>query len=271
MRSVRNLKNRIYNFEVRCAVIISHSLVNGKGKVSVLKRLKRELIDLRETVRLKDSEVNRLWLNCLRMFRYAKNCDGSNTSVYLKFKGLLPRLEAFSVDLVNNIESEEKRVYLNGLLDKGIFYLCSVHENCATDHKDYQGKIYISDDWKARCGTDEERYKVEAYIRNHKCVTVQEIVGPPVYLITRPNCRHYFKRVSVDEVLGNSCKKLVNKFGMVINNDVKSDAYNMYRAYYRRLKLYLALRNVCPCDELESDIIKTRKLLRKWNKKTTTG
>ena len=269
MRSVRNLKSRIFNFEVRCAEIISHGLVSGKGKVSVLRRLKRELIELRETVRLKDSEANELWLNCLKAYRFARRGGRDNRSVYLKFKRLLPRLETFSVGLVRNIESDEKRVYLSRLFDKGIFYLCSSHKNCAADHLDHQGKIYVSEDWEARCSTDKERSMVGSYIRNHRVGTVQAIVGSPVYMITRPNCRHFFRRVSVSDVLENSRNKLLKKYGMNIDNSKLKEVY-MYREYYRRLRLLLTLRSTCPCGELEADIKKTRKLVRKWYEKTTT-
>ena len=152
---------------------------------------------------------------------------------------------------------------MDNLTDKGIFYLCSSHADCAKDHLDYQGKMYVSTDWRDRCPDEATKNRVRAYIRNHKCKTIEEIVGAPVYMTTRPNCRHYFIRMGVEEVMHNSINKLLREHKM-IKNTVSSYEYNMYRMYYERLRALLALRDICPCLELEKDISKTRRIMKKW-------
>ena len=263
MRSWRNLRYRIFSFEVKCADIISRSLVGGKGKYAVKKQLRKALVDFRSTVRITDSEANGLWLNCMHMLSRISWKRDDNSKIYAQIKRLLPSLESFKNRFVLDIEMREKNAYLRDLMSDGIFYLCSWHKDCAADHKDYQGKIYVSEDWEERC-LDGDQGKIRAYIKNHNCITVQEVIGDPVYMITRPNCRHYFISVSVDEVLHSSVKKLLKQHDLVKEGHVKNDSYYAYREYYERVKLLITLRNTCPCEELEADIRKTRKLMKKW-------
>lgn len=97
----------------------------------------------------------------------------------------------------------------------GVFYLCSVHTGPAADHEDWQGKIYVDRFWRsvmegARCTADQIR-GVEAYIRNHNILTLQEVVNHKPYLITRPYCRHFFIPLSTAEVLGSSLNSILKK------------------------------------------------------------
>lgn len=78
------------------------------------------------------------------------------------------------------------------------FFLCSWHDDPALDHKDLQGKIFVDEKWPKR------NKKIAAYIKNHNIMTVQEAMGPPHYLITRPYCRHWLIPVSTYTVLHNS-------------------------------------------------------------------
>lgn len=267
MMNTRNLKSRIYGFEVRCAGIISQGLVSGKGKQPILKQLKQELVAFRSTVKLHSREVNQLWLMCLSSYQiisgkvWGKRTD--NVSVYNAIKRLMPTLEHIKNEVGQGIEERKKSSYLANLLDDGIFYLCSYHTNAAKDHAQYQGKIYVSENWRERCIDSEDRKRVAAYIKNHKCLTVEEICSAPVYMVTRPNCQHYFTRVDIDEVMHNSVKKLLKTYDMV-KTDKSSYEYNQYRNYYERLKLLMSLRGICPCYDLEADIRQTRKITKKW-------
>ena len=267
MRQIRNLKFRIYGFEVRCAALISQGLVSGKGRKPILERLKRELDGFRRTVRLSNSEANGLWLMCLSTYNnVAKTVWGKrtdNTSVYRAIKRNLPRLERVKNEIGRNIEERDKVAYLGDLLSEGIFYLCSSHKNCAKGHEPFQGKIYVCEDWKNRCRDSTEKKRIRAYIRNHGCMTVEEICGEPVYMVTRPNCRHYFIRLPTEEVLGASVNKLLKSHNLV-SSEPNSYEYSLYRMYYERLKMLKALRRICPCSDLENDITKTYGLTKKW-------
>lgn len=106
----------------------------------------------------------------------------------------------------------KKREVRAKLRDDTVFFLCSTHSNPAEDHKDYQGKIYVDRFWRLKT-SGEDYYKVMSYIKNHDIVTVQEIMGSPVYLCTRPYCKHFFIPLQTSEVLGSSLRKINETYG----------------------------------------------------------
>lgn len=267
MRNKRYLKFRIYSFEVNSAKIISHGLVSGKGKLPIMRHLKRELLNFRSTVKMTDSEANELWLFCSYSYnKISKDVWGKRTdneSVYMAIRRLFGDMEGFKNRLGTDIELHEKDVYLDRLLSDGIFYLCSAHKDCAKDHLDFQGKIYVSEDWEARC-LDGDQARIRAYIKNHKIQTIEWVVGDPVYMTTRPNCRHYFIKMDVEEVLSNSVNKMLKQHHMIRERVNLTYEYVNYRKYYERLKLLKSLRDTCPCSQLEADIKETRRMMKKW-------
>ena len=93
-----------------------------------------------------------------------------------------------------------------------IFFICSVHEKPAADHKDWQGKIYVDRFWRQKV-SGAQFYPVLSYIKNHGILTVQEIMGSPVYLTTRPNCKHYFIPLRVESVLHRSERSIREEIG----------------------------------------------------------
>ena len=104
-----------------------------------------------------------------------------------------------------------------------IFYLCSWHTNPAKDHKEYQGKIYVDRFWRMKVQGN-EYYKVLSYIKNKKVATIQYIMGAPVYMTTRPYCKHYFVPMITKEVLRKSARKLVEDYGAITRDPLYNDA-----------------------------------------------
>lgn len=106
---------------------------------------------------------------------------------------------------INN-EITERQMQVGA--DAGIvFYICDSYADCAKDHADYQGKIYYNADAKLN-------EAVESYIRANNIMSMQEVSGAPIYLTTRPNCRHNFHAISTDQVLGGkSASKIVEENG----------------------------------------------------------
>lgn len=95
-----------------------------------------------------------------------------------------------------------------------IFYACSSHSKPAKDHKDYQGKIYVDRYWRKYCtGTVPEwmMMAIEDYINKNEILSVQKIMGPPVWLGTRPFCRHVFIPVNTLSVLTEDPKTYIKK------------------------------------------------------------
>ena len=177
-----------------------------------------------------------------------------------EFKGL----EHTKNDMANEYEYRGKREDIHQLLEEGVFYLCSSHKNPAKDHAEWEGKVYVAADWRSRIDQDMHG-KVAAYIRNHDVRTVEWVTGEPVYLVFRPNCKHYLIPVTVEEVLGNSVKKLLKSHDMYMENE-KEISYpeGQYKNYYERLKMLTYLNSMFDAEDLGSDIKETRKLVRKW-------
>ena len=47
------------------------------------------------------------------------------------------------------IDTMEKKYRIEDALQDGIFFLVSKHDDCAKDHEDYQGKIYVNENWRS--------------------------------------------------------------------------------------------------------------------------
>lgn len=124
--------------------------------------------------------------------------------------------------------------------NKEVFFMSSTHSNPACDHKDYQGKIYVDRFWKNSLADSKTvQSKVAAYIRNHNVMTVQSVCKAPVFLMTRPYCKHFFIPVSIEEVLGSSLNKIKKKHpeGTVLEHNV-----NYRKKFYKlRHRIHTAL------------------------------
>lgn len=135
-----------------------------------------------------------------------------------------------------------RKAKTRALLDRSdtIFFICSKHSNCADDHKAYQGKVYVDRFWRTKV-SGSDYYAVLSYIRNRQIMTVQDVVKEPVYMTTRPNCRHYFVPLDTGTVLHSSVNKLVK------NSFPKK--YTREEYYKEREKIYTELNNTHPCKE----------------------
>ena len=94
---------------------------------------------------------------------------------------------------------QEVRETLGGATDTGtgytgVFYRCSRHNNPGKDHAAYQGKLFYDRFWESKNPQIEGwlARAIKNYIKKYDLVSVQKISGPPVYLTTRPYCKHYF-------------------------------------------------------------------------------
>jgi hypothetical protein len=95
-----------------------------------------------------------------------------------------------------------------------IFYMCSSHSKPAKDHADYQGKIYVDRYWRKYCtGTVPEWLiaAVEDFIQKNEIISIQKIMGPPVWLCTRPYCKHKLYPVNTLTVLTEDPKTYLKK------------------------------------------------------------
>ena len=188
---------------------------------------------------------------------------------------------------LNDFETKEKEKELNdlslsALKSQRIFYICSSHADCAKDHVAFQGKIYIDKFWKRAITKKHEREIIENYLATHKTLTMQEVTMKPVWLVTRPNCRHFFKTLSVMEVLGEAgLEELLNKYHMkfqqgdrqftqTMAHSLKSEWYkrnnieNIIKKYQERLECHASLVRVKSTPLLQNAMEKDKFLIKKW-------
>ena len=140
-----------------------------------------------------------------------------------------------------------------------IFYIASMHRDSAADHEPWQGKIYVDRYWH-NYDTDGRLAK---YIRENDIRTVQWVTGAPVYFITRPNCRHYFRTFTIDEILEGKYHIPKHKIGDK-RLQTPQDANLQY--YQDRLRLLLNMYHKYPTPILKKQIEKTKLLIAKWKK-----
>lgn len=163
-----------------------------------------------------------------------------------------------------------------------IFYLASTHKDSAKDHKDYQGKMYIDANWKDIKMPYALENAISYYVKSHNIRTFQWVTGRPVWFITRPNCRHYFKELSVKEVLGYSKRKLTNKYDLkraigdrqyvqTINHSTNKKWYMearnaqlLLKSYKDRLRLHQILAKESLNPIIKDAISKDKLLIEKW-------
>lgn len=281
------LKTVIFGYETRVTAIISNGLVHRAPKRVTIGMIRNELNLLEKRLKLTDSEKHDFWNRSLGLYNRISKKSFSlmrapvlpqktdktydsvlklrKNAVYETVRNEFRRLEKEKNDLSNAIEYRAKTEEYRNLVRSGVFYLCSSHIKPAKDHADWEGKIYVSKFWRERIDDDRIRARVEAYIRNHDIKTVEWVTGSPVWLIFRPNCKHYFISVPVEEVLSKSCRSMLKQHGGYMQ-EVPELSYEetQYKFYYERLKVLVYLKSMFDCDGLDKDIAETRKLVRKW-------
>lgn len=156
-----------------------------------------------------------------------------------------------------------------------IFFLCSSHATCANDHVDYQGKMYVDEDWESMVD-DSLKEEVANYIKANNIETIQRVRDDAPYLTTRPNCRHYFMPINTEEAIGTSTNKLLKENNMILGKYDQQNYVDLQKQRYeertiRHLKTKLderkaeleKLPNGKQKDEIQRDILRKEKSIRR--------
>lgn len=85
-----------------------------------------------------------------------------------------------------------------------IFYVCDSFGDCAPDHADYQGKVYYNDEVDISP-------EVQAFIDANAIQSMQEVRDGEPFLTTRPNCRHSFHAIPLEEAMGSSANEILKQ------------------------------------------------------------
>ena len=174
--------------------------------------------------------------------------------------------------------------YNRDLKSPRVFYLASQHKDSASDHEPWQGKMYVDEKWKSVIQDKDLKEQIGKYIQENDVRTVQWVTGKPVWFITRPNCRHYFQSMTVEEVLTKSRTQLLKDHNMTRaignreylqtikharNKNWYQDVRNaeiILGKYQDRLKLHQDLYNARPNTLIKEAIAKDKMLIEKWKK-----
>ena len=188
---------------------------------------------------LNRNERYKLYRTVLDLYRKMKRSDSVQTDLERDYNYVEIVRAARKVMRDKDIRDKQKGLKEDLSSTDNIFFVCSKHKKPAEDHKDYQGKIYVDRFWRTKLDFNMQK-KVEAYIKNHNVLTVQYIVGEPVYMTTRPYCKHYFIPVSTSTVLNSSYKKVVESTGLHSHKwYTKEDYYKLRKKVFNNIESIL--------------------------------
>lgn len=297
----RKLQSELLRFEREAITKIVDGVIHHTPKRFILKEIKADLVRFGTKLRLEMVELNRLWVDAIKKYDIISKKTFANLrkkkktqenlqettserqkrsdAVYEVVRKYIIRTEsAQKISYDVSIEAEKRlkhdAIYgINGFIKKNQanlsryspFFICSVHANCAEGHKDYQGKIYIDEDWAKFVQNESLRKKIDRYVRRRGIQTVQWVCGEPVYMLTRTNCRHYFKKATIQDVLGSPIKKLIETYKMEEDEHLLvSPIKSALNRYMKRLGIEKELAKVLISPKLMQDIKKDKILIRKW-------
>lgn len=151
---------------------------------------------------------------------------------------------------VRNKETSVKEKVIRQLTSYGIenrehFALVSKHLDSAIDHVDFQGKIYL-------LTNDLQESELLLARKLGITRTLASVMHDKPYLITRPNCRHYFITLSESDIGNKSVdtllkeNKMITKVGSRVIKNLRNNTsikLNYYKELYKVRKIpYLASR-----------------------------
>lgn len=200
--------------------------------------------------------------NCLNLARFlasklkqdTKGTDGIILATLLMKRFEKLRVYQRFISLVNqevrNKEASVKEKVIRQLTSYGIenrehFALVSKHLDSAIDHIDFQGKLYL---------LTNDLQESELLLANKLGInkTLASVMHDKPYLITRPNCRHYFITLSESDIGNKSVdtllkeNKMITKVGSRVIKNLRNNTsikLNYYKELYKVRRVpYLASR-----------------------------
>ena len=155
--------------------------------------------------------------------------------------------EYMEMNVRTTIQHEIQEKALKAGTDAGVvFFLCNSFSDCANDHKDYQGRIYYNRDYKSFNLTDDAMEEIGAFIRAKQMLSIQEVQDGDPWLSTRPNCRHKFSGISIEQALGTNPKVLLKALKLETGTYKPENYEDMQRQRYneRQIRYYKNRKNL---------------------------
>ena len=156
---------------------------------------------------------------------YEQTQKGIDADLKIRIKGRTWSYKAYMemnarTTVQHNIGEEQLKV---GKLAKIVFYICNVFADSADDHAKWQGKMYYDERWESFVEDKETQKKIRGLIRKKRMKSVQWVKDKPIYLTTRPNCRHRLSPISINQA-GLSTEKVLNDLNLKAKT-YKTDNY----------------------------------------------
>lgn len=155
-----------------------------------------------------------------------------------------------------------------------VICLASWHADSAEDHKDAQGRFYVFQGWRSYVSDPEERRRIEDFIKRERVMSVEDVMGAPTYFITRPNCRHWMKAMTIDEAESAPITALLDKYGMRRMVGERGHRHPLPQAkivakraidkYSMRLAFHERLLKIRKTDQARRDVARDKGLIAKW-------
>ena len=254
-KEIENYKIKLINFVIRFLKrYYQLLLINDLQINALLRQLEKDF---------KKYGINTpICKNCLNLARFLASKlkkDTQETDGIILATLLMKRFEKLRVyqrfiSLVNqevrNKEANVKERVIRQLTSYGIenrehFALVSKHLDSAIDHLDFQGKIYL---------LTNDLQESELLLANKLGInrTLSSVMHDKPYLITRPNCRHYFITLSESDIGNKSVdtllkeNKMITKVGSRVIKNLRNNTsikLNYYKELYKVRRIpYLASR-----------------------------
>lgn len=152
-----------------------------------------------------------------------------------------------------------------------VFYIVNHFRDCADDHADYQGKIYYDERWRTFGYSPEDTSRISGIINRKKMLSVQEVRDGKPWLTTRPNCRHTFTPITIEQAGGKASdvvrdiKLSTGSYRDENYDDTVKQRYNerQIRFYKNRMEQNEKLNGILG-GGLDDTISRDKMLIRKW-------
>lgn len=277
-------KKKITNFFKKLRNKYVKTIYQDLIKKKSVRDIHKDIRKITETYKNKDLKLENYMF---RLATFSKKHEDLDFFMIVHKKNTFNVTNKIAFERGNDVEADGKDLLLNDILRinrlrKRIFYISSGHSDCAKDHKDWQNKIYIDENWQNYVDDENLKAQITQYVIMNNVKTYQWVIGKPVWLVTRPNCRHYFKALEISDVLGHNVQELVRNHKMYrkkggknltksIYHDTrrvwytKDNMLDIIQKYEERLEFHKVLYSINKrSQDLKRAIEKDRLLIRKW-------
>lgn len=278
-------RDRLDELKADLSVFLYSSLIGGKNLTETLKGLGQIIRDteLKHLKNIRSTTAKMARIAYRQASAPSKDPKGEIVKAVTK-DSLIQPWEKAENEWLRTEEAEQRDKVLEDALkepekvdnidDFRCFCLASRHDDCAADHIEYQGKLYVKR-WALRYP------EIKKYCEARQIKTVEWVIKKPAWLTTRPNCRHFFKDLTWKEVRGTEIDVLLKEYGAdrVVGSKgtwqsirhitrkqwyTESNVRGIIKKYKERLKRHERMAEVYENENLRNEIQKDRLLIRKW-------